>query len=58
MNLKVVLSFGMQKILNYSKLKDDNFKLKMAESFWNGYKTLWEKDKLLVSSNFSFSHNI
>ena len=22
-----------------------------------GYKTLWEKEKLLVTSNFSFSHN-
>ena len=23
-----------------------------------GYKTLWEKEKLLVMSNFSFSHNV
>ena len=27
----------------------------MAESNPNGYKTLWEKEKLLVMSNFSFS---
>ena len=28
----------------------------MAESSPKGLKTLWEKDKLLVTSNFSFSH--
>ena len=28
----------------------------MTESFPNGKKTLWEKDKLLVTSNLSFSH--
>ena len=32
--------------------------MKMAESFANGYKTFWEKEKLLVASNFSFSHNV
>ena len=30
----------------------------MAESSPNGYKTLWEKEKLLVTSNFSFSHSV
>ena len=30
----------------------------MQESFLNGQKTLWEKDKLLVSSNLSFSHSV
>ena len=30
--------------------------MKMAEISLNGLKTLWEKEKLLVSSNFSFSH--
>ena len=29
---------------------------KMAENYPNGKKTLWEKEKLLVTSNFSFSH--
>ena len=29
---------------------------KMAESYPNGWKTLWKKEKLLVMSNFSFSH--
>ena len=30
----------------------------MAESPANGQKTLWEKEKLLVTSNFSFSHSV
>ena len=30
----------------------------MAESFLKGEKTLWEKEKLLVGSNFSFSHSV
>ena len=32
--------------------------MKMAESYPNGLKTLWEKEKLLVTSNFSFSHSV
>ena len=28
----------------------------MAESSPKGWETLWEKEKLLVMSNFSFSH--
>ena len=28
----------------------------MAESSLKGKKTLWKKEKLLVTSNFSFSH--
>ena len=32
--------------------------MKMAESFPNMYKTLWEKEKLLITSNFSFSHSV
>ena len=32
--------------------------MKMAESFPKGEKTLYEKAKLLVTSNFSFSHRI
>ena len=31
---------------------------KMAESSPNGQKTLWEKEKLLVTSNFSFSLSV
>ena len=30
----------------------------MAESYPHGWKTLWEKEKLLVTSNFSFSHSV
>ena len=30
----------------------------MAESFPNGWKTLWEKEKFLLRSNFSFSHGV
>ena len=30
----------------------------MAESYPNGLKTRWEKEKLLVTSNFSFSHSV
>ena len=32
--------------------------MKMAETSPNGLKTLWEKEKLLVTSNFSFSHSV
>ena len=32
--------------------------MQMAESSPNKKKTLWEKEKLLVTSNFSFSHNV
>ena len=31
---------------------------KMGESYPNREKTLWEKEKLLVTSNFSFSHSV
>ena len=30
----------------------------MAASYPNEKKTLWEKEKLLVTSNFSFSHSV
>ena len=30
----------------------------MVDSSPNGSKTLWEKEKLLVTSNFSFSHGV
>ena len=32
--------------------------MEMAEISQNGLKTLWEKEKLLVTSNFSFSHSV
>ena len=32
--------------------------MKIVESSQKEYKTLWEKEKLLVTSNFSFSHSV
>ena len=32
--------------------------MKMAESSHKGYKTQREKEKLLIMSNFSFSHSV
>ena len=32
--------------------------MRMAESFQKGYKTLWEKEKLLIMSNFSISCSV
>ena len=32
--------------------------MKMADSFPNRWKTLQEKDKLLITSNLSFSHSV
>ena len=32
--------------------------MKMAESFPKGQKTLWEKGKLFVTNNFSFSYSV
>ena len=32
--------------------------MEMAGLSPNGYKTLWEKEKLLIMSNFSFSHGV
>ena len=32
--------------------------MKMVESSLEGKKTLWEKEKLLVTSNFSFFHRV
>ena len=32
--------------------------MKMAESSKEGTETLWEKEKSLVASNFSFSHRV
>ena len=38
---------------------DDNFKFdEMAQSFPNREKTLWEKEKFLVKSNFFISHSV
>ena len=37
----------------------DNFEFdENGRKFLNRWKTLWEKEKLLVTSNFSFSHSV
>ena len=52
------------KILDWSKLRafaDDKLNVtKFRKSFWKGWKTLLETEKLLVTvpSIFSFSHNV
>ena len=49
-----------QQILDSSKVKrsaDDNF-MKMTESFQKGRKHCRENEKLLVTTNFSFSHSV
>ena len=53
-------SFPKRQILDSSKLKEfalDN-SMEMADSSPKGQKTLWETEKLLVTSNFSFSHSV
>ena len=54
--------FPKRQTLDRSKLNEsaeNNFKFgKMAEISLNGQKTLWAKEKLVVTSNFSFSHSV
>ena len=49
-------------ILDRSKLKqsaDDSFKFdESSRKFSKGIETLWVKEKLLIMSNFSFSHSV
>ena len=58
----VVNPFPKWQILDFSEMKafaDDISNLtKMAKSSPNVLKTLWEKEKLLITSNFSFSHSV
>ena len=55
--------FAKQLIVDSSKLRDfveDNFKFDEngREKLENRQKTMWEKEKLLIMSNFSFSHSV
>ena len=54
--------FPNDKILDWSKLKafaDDKLNVaKMTNSPLIKQKTLWVKEKMLVTSTFSFSHNV
>ena len=44
---------------NWKSLQTTNSNLtEMAESYPNWQKSLWEKEKLLITSNFSFSHSV
>ena len=56
------LTLSQTTYLDSSKLKefaDDIFKFdEKGIKFSTGYKTLWEKKKLLIVSNFSFSHSV
>ena len=60
--LTAALTHYRRQILDWSKLKqiaDDILKgIEMQNKYPIGWKTLWEKEKLLVTSNFSFSHNV
>ena len=55
--------FPKRQILAFSKLKefsDDDFEYGENHRKFSKQveKTLWEKEKLLVTSNFSFSHSV
>ena len=55
------LPFHKRQILDPSKLKefaDNNFKFDENGSQFFRQKTLWEKEKLLIRNNFSFSHSV
>ena len=57
--LSCINPFPIRQILDSSKLKEfanDNFEFDESSPKW--LKTLWEKEKLLVTSNFSFSHSV
>ena len=57
-----VNSLPNDKILKQPKLKafaDEKINVtKNCNLFWEMQKTLWEKQKMLVTSIFSFSHNV
>ena len=61
-NCRFVKSFPKRQIPDCSKLKefaDDNFKFDgNGAKFSKRLETLWEKEKLLVTSNFFFCHNV
>ena len=60
--MKYSSPFSKRQILDSSKLKvftGDNFKVDENNgSSLKRYKTLWKKEKLLVTSNFSFSQGV
>ena len=58
----VINSLPCDKILDLSTLKsfaDDKIHVTQKQKFlWEGKKTLWEMEKMLVTSIFSFFHNV
>ena len=61
-NSTLINSFPNKQFYNFPNWKSSQTTIsnymKMAKTSPTGYKTLWEKDKLLVTSNFSFSHRV
>ena len=59
---KADLTLSQRQILDFSKLKDsadDNFKFdKNGRKFSKWVENAVEKEKLLIKSNFSFSHSV
>ena len=52
------MSLPNDKILDQSKLKalaDDTMDMEKKNLFWEGLETFWEKEKMLITSIFSFS---
>ena len=58
----IMNSLPNDNFLDWSKLKtfadDESNLVEKLNLFWQGYKTLWKKEKMLVTSIFSFSHNV
>ena len=58
----LIKTFTKRQILDSSKLKefaDNNFKVdENGRKFSKWIETLWEKEKLLITSNFSFSYTV
>ena len=54
--------FSKKKKLGSSKLKETAAAIlnliKMVDCSPEGYKTLWKMEKLIITSNFSFSHSV
>ena len=50
-----ILSFGTGLTLSQT---NPGFYVSAVQALKKKKKTLWEKEKLLVTSNFSFSHNV
>ena len=52
------LILTLSQTTNFRLFQTKEFAVKLAESSPNRQKTLWEKEKLLVTSNFSFYRGV